>query len=621
MVFVQRLRYFEGMSFQLAWVLGPRAPALAIVERFRALGIEAEVAQAEGEDLDSLELLRRKCEKFAQYGGDSTGFVHPGIGYWANQPEFPAVVAEAGLLAVSPPARALSWFSNKLTLLQEAEKLGIPHRVVRFEPVQSVREIDWLMREEGLTYPFHLREVRGGARGEIVIRSREELEQVFPLWLEQAKNQRGEVLLFAQRYLEGARSLVLPFARFSNGDIHFFPVLDASLQGRHRKLIQFCPPQDRVSPALFDYAKKLADSTGLIGVGAFEYLSDGSNTYLINGLARLHQSFSLWEKIANTNAVAWQLATLDLKQERPFDLTIKEVDQVGISLRLYAEDSQLLLPQPGRIDELLSQREWKFASARAELKLEYEVGDEVPFTGTGDLGTLTVIGPNRKSAVTVARGLLDEVWIAGSVQTNERLISELLSHPWVREGMFHTDFVDSEFVPEFSLPQDQVPLFAALCARELQIKSVAADPTRVWIVGRKIVDSKQVSEMSLSIQNGKITLQDGRSVRFFVKSLSDESPGRWLVRLGAWTQIVKWLSPEEQSQKKIAALVPGRVYSILYRDGAVIPAHHPLLVVESLGRLIPHALPRDVRILKWKVQADQRVLQGQELAEFEIARI
>jgi biotin carboxyl carrier protein len=65
-------------------------------------------------------------------------------------------------------------------------------------------------------------------------------------------------------------------------------------------------------------------------------------------------------------------------------------------------------------------------------------------------------------------------------------------------------------------------------------------------------------------------------------------------------------------------MIPGRVHSVLFRGGATVPAHEPLLIVESLGMLIPHALPVEVRIHRWKVAAEDRVFAGQELAEFEI---
>ena len=57
---------------------------------------------------------------------------------------------------------------------------------------------------------------------------------------------------------------------------------------------------------------------------------------------------------------------------------------------------------------------------------------------------------------------------------------------------------------------------------------------------------------------------------------------------------------------------------MLFREGTVIPAHEAFLIIESLGVLVPHALPKDVRVIKWKVAAEDRVTVGQDLADLEL---
>jgi hypothetical protein len=41
-------------------------------------------------------------------------------------------------------------------------------------------------------------------------------------------------------------------------------------------------------------------------------------------------------------------------------------------------------------------------------------------------------------------------------------------------------------------------------------------------------------------------------------------------------------------------------------------------VIESLGMLVPHALPREIRVTKWKVAAEDFVRAGEDLAEFDV---
>jgi acetyl/propionyl-CoA carboxylase alpha subunit len=117
--------------------------------------------------------------------------------------------------------------------------------------------------------------------------------------------------------------------------------------------------------------------------------------------------------------------------------------------------------------------------------------------------------------------------------------------------------------------------------------------------------------------SGTLKISDGRQLKFCAYPLAE---GRWQVRLGSWVMTVR-RAPTKSAEKpkpRISSLIPGKVHSILFRDGATVQAHEPLLIVESLGVLIPHALPVDVRIERWKVTPEQKVHAGQELAEFQV---
>ena len=66
----------------------------------------------------------------------------------------------------------------------------------------------------------------------------------------------------------------------------------------------------------------------------------------------------------------------------------------------------------------------------------------------------------------------------------------------------------------------------------------------------------------------------------------------------------------------LRALVSGRVHAVLFRKGALVPAHQNWILVESLGLLVPHALPVDARVTSCPVESGAWVQAGQVLAEF-----
>ncbi len=649
----------QGSQTKRALVLGPASVAGLLAEELKRQGFECELQEASGvplpnlADPNGLTKLRQILANFAHAHDPKTEslWVHPGISVWSERPELPVLTEELGLTAISPPVRVLSLFSNKLSFLFEADGLGIPTLVLSPDPIQSIREIEQLISDFSTRisggkpsleavrqpFPFVLKSVKGESNLRLqVIHNFDDVEKNLPLWLEQLRRNSGEVILFAERYVEGARHMIVPFARFQDGRFEVFPTVEASLQSRFRKVMEVCPAdsiEPEVEKKLHEWTRKMADHTNFVGVGVMEYFVDGGRAFLVEGSARLNTEFHLWEKVAGTEVVSWQLATMGIGE--PKFATAEHAEwKYGIALRLYAEDSILQLPQPGTVHELSTQRHWEFPSAEAELSLSVDEGGVIAPLDYGMIGSIWVGAKDRKQALTVARGVLGELWIAGTLQTNERFLSELLAHPWVREGVFHAGFVDEEFIASSSPPNELIPLFAALCAESLGAAPLAEGERAGWFVAGRLPAPEPKSDTLAWTEtprrwalrsghgdavSGTLQLPDGRKLRAAAFPLV---AGRWQARIGLWNVTVRRVVKKEgvKPKPRILALVPGKVDSILFRADAIAPAHESILILESLRMLIPHALPADVRITEWKVRAGDMVELGQELAEFEIVK-
>jgi acetyl/propionyl-CoA carboxylase alpha subunit len=282
------------------------------------------------------------------------------------------------------------------------------------------------------------------------------------------------------------------------------------------------------------------------------------------------------------------------------------------------------------VREVSEQREWVFPGSVARLDLAVKAGDVVGPMGSSVLGCLLVGAEDRKRATTVARGLLEEIWIAGSIQTNERFLNELLTHPWVQEGMFHASFVDEEFIPSVRPDAELIKVFARM--GQLLSSTVPGSAQAKWAVGDQWIKAIPEDDVrwrsgpeyfqvgELKGLSGVFQSEKGPTLRACCYPLSDD---RWQARVGNWFLPVRRVVPRPSQSgpvpQRLTALVAGRVHSILFREGAWISAHEPALLVESLGMLVPHALPVDVRVVRWHVGAEDMVHAGQLLAEFERA--
>ena len=638
-------------------VLGERHVTEIIAKELNRQGLEPVFSDFNGSgmafdripapsDPNALSQLKKLFMQFQEHAGKpgagTSHSVHPGVSVWAERAEFPLIAQELGLIPICPPVRVLSLFSNKLNLLQEADRLGIPHLVMSFDPIQSIREIEALIKRNKGRFPFILKSLRGGGGfGCFVLTGPEDLEKRVPLWIEQLRHNFGEAMLFAERYAGSSRHIFVPFARFRDGKFQSFPTVDASLQNRYRKIVEFSPPEgleESIGRSLQDWTEKLADQCAFVGVGGLEFLVDGPKAYLVEGIARLNTSFHLWEQMAGTSAVAWQLATLGIHHEKAVlpKIAPERSYPAGVALRLYAEDPVFQLPQPGFVHEISEKKEWNLPGSRVELCLSLQPGTHLGEGYTGILGSIFVGAKDRKEALTIARGILDELWISGSLSTNERYLSELLNHPWIQENMFYAGYSEEEFIPEIRPPVGILELAVSICAQHF---GVAGGPEK-WIGGDQWVTPKispQWAEGPVSFSthgrlnernhfdlpgiSGKVELPEGPKVRVEAFPITKD---KWQVRVGRWVMAVRRVVKSDvnhevrKGERKLLAQANGRVHSILFRENSPISAHESVLILDCLGVLVSHALPLDAKITKWKIATRDTVHAGQELALFSL---
>lgn len=566
--------------------------------------------------IGSVEELRQQVHQFSARASLGS-LVHPGATFWAERPELATIAAEKGLSVIAPPAAILTLFNNKLSLVTEAEKVGIPNLVVAHYPMQSAREIEKLVAEFPDSIPLVLKSIRGsGSFGVCVLYQKEELKARVSLWIEQLRKRTGEVVLMTEHYLLDARHLVVPFCRDRLGNIQIFPIVDASLQSQFRKVIQVAPAQHidtEVLTQIRDWTSRFSAHCNFVGLGNLEFLVDGRKAYLVDGSARLTSTFRLWEKVAGTSAVDWQLWTLDrglLKAEPKF--TPKDNLAVGISLQIYAEDSILHFPQPGHIREVSYPKH----AGIFEAKKNTEVG----LTHSGVLGNIFSFSNNYQSALELSKKFLQELWISGSIQTNERFLSELLDHSWVKEGYFCSGFVDEEFSPAVRPEAEMYRMIMSIMAPFSNHKgdrwSVNGQPIAnlPMPVGWKKKSKRFKAKGSFGLSGEFLRLKGKReSVRFCVYPLDQAT--QWVLRIGNWFFFVKRLEENRVKRPRLLALVTGKVHSVLFREGVTIPAHQNFLIIESLGRLIPHAAPKDFIVKRWHVKAEDLVTIGNDLGE------
>jgi pyruvate carboxylase len=559
-------------------------------------------------------------------------WVHPGVTLWGERPELEGWARQSGLFAITSSAKNLQLFWNMHQALDLAKSIGVPTLVVSDEPVTSVREIEASIRklgEEGRAgFPLVMKSayrVRGGYATR-VLRNLDELNEWVPIWMNQVQEACGATLLFFERFLESARCYVQPFARRKDGHVEFFPVIDGSLMFEGKNWVEVCPAQtldDEIRGKIEDYSRRFLNASEFVGVGNLVFLSNGIDAFFTEALGRINFGYRLWESVARTKAVQWQihiLAPALLASHPEVNGSGRAPDSgiCGINLKLYAEDTWLKIPHPGMVHEVSFKTEWNEGDFEGSLVWDVVPGQNVDWKSSGALGQVTLFSTSWSKALKCARKILSEIWISGSIQTNERFLFELLSHPWVEESMFYTGFVDDEFIPKQAPESVWLKYISEALAEVTPL--LKTDEGFLWMNHRLPAPEKQLS-WTQRVEfwggfhkgvKGFFLSESGKLERICVYPIHDR---RFVVRIQNWFFSVR--RSEKGRPLQLMALTSGRIHSIFYKENSVVPSRQTIVILESHQNLISHRLPVPVKIKKLKVRAEDEVLAGQELAEIE----
>jgi pyruvate carboxylase len=601
-----------------ALVLGSLPTALKIAKQLEKSGISAVYLKPEHSlplpsNQECISILKTIISNY------DVDLVHPGTSIWGDRVELAAVVQQLGKTFVGPSVRLLNLFSNRLNFLVAAREHGLNTLLLSDEPLYSLAELERLIFKRKFKLPIVLKAVKSErSLGVFVLTDASMLRSEFASWLDQLRYLFGEVLFFVERHIEGARHIRIPFARDKSGRLRFFSHTDISLQMRGKVLVEVINGSvlDRdVEADLKKVSQQILDRFDFQGVGSLEFLVDGSRFFLVECEAKLNTGFYFFEDFNKDELVQYQLNALGILH-KVITESVPET-QCGIGLHLYAEDPVLKLPQPGLICE---------QGVSQDAYLPHLIGTDLSeseiHSDDGLLGSIFIKAGDYKEAIEKAHAVLNQVWIAGGVQTNERYLLDILKHPWVKEGIFHAGFVDEEFIPSFRIPNTWLEYVAQICKKELSktdsnderwvvadqwVKKLNQDVR--WLAPPKIESVKDSKSIT-----GRLLIDDA-PVRIFIYPTQ---PDYWEVRLGPWFFSIRRV--HQKDRKNVAvSLLNGVVHSILFQKDSLVPAHEPFIVVRSLKQLVAHAFPIDAVIETIQVAPGNHVRKGQELARFQLS--
>jgi acetyl-CoA/propionyl-CoA carboxylase biotin carboxyl carrier protein len=336
--------------------------------------------------------------------------IHPGYGFLSESGEFAEAVSSAGVTWIGPAPETLRAVGDKVEARRLAAGAGIPVVPGISQSLAGPEPILRFAEEHG--YPVAVKaSAGGGGRGFRVARRPEEVEAALSSAGREAEAYFGSSDVYVERYLEAPKHLEVQILAPAPGDALWLGVRDCSLQRRHQKLVEECPPpaHAELGPDMGRAAVELATACDYVNAGTVEMLVDaGGRWYFLEVNPRLQVEHTVTEEVFGVDLVASQLR---IAAGDPLSFSQDDLEAEGHSIecRINAEDPGAgFTPAPGRITRY---REPLGPGVRVDSG--YGGGDEIPSAYDSLVAKLITSGADRAEARDRMLAALESFELAG----------------------------------------------------------------------------------------------------------------------------------------------------------------------------------------------------------------
>ena len=360
--------------------------------------------------------------------------LHPGYGFLAENADFARAVENAGIRFIGPAAHWIETLGDKTRARQAMAEAGFPVHAGSgvLNDLDAAKEA---VRQTG--FPAVLKPAAGGGGiGMLRVASEADLSAAFATARTQAARAFGNDAVYVEAWLERPRHI--EYQVIGDGDTTLSVLeRECSVQRRHQKVIEEAPAPglDRSLLAGIEAAATVALS-GYDSLGTVETLyADGEFGFLeVN--TRLQVEHGVTEAITGIDLVQAQIriaAGEPLGEVMPDNVA---AEGHAVEARIYAEDSERLLPSTGRLSV---HRPPDLVGVRIESG--YAEGQWV--TPYFDPLLAKVIGTGATREQAIGRTLVGvKAFDIQGVATNRELLQNVLgSEPFIA-GRLHTGLLD-----------------------------------------------------------------------------------------------------------------------------------------------------------------------------------
>lgn len=412
--------------------------------------------------------------------------VHPGYGFLSENAAFAAALAEAGIVFLGPPAKAIEVMGDKIAAKTTVSASGVPVVPGIAEP--GLTDAALIAAATEIGFPVLIKpSAGGGGKGMRLVTEPGQLPDALTSARREAAAAFGDDTLFLERFVTRPRHIEVQILADQHGNIVHLGERECSLQRRHQKVIEEAPSplldaatRARIGAAACDTAR----GVDYVGAGTVEFIVSADRPeefFFMEMNTRLQVEHPVTEMVTGFDLVECQVRIADGQR---ITVAQDEIRLVGhaIEARVYAEDpARGFLPTGGTVLEL-SEPESRGVRVDSGLRTGTVVGSDYDPM----LSKVIAYGADRAAALaTLDRALADTVLLG--VTTNIEFLRFLLADPDVAAGRLDTALLDTRSTDFTPAPAPDEAFAAAAVYHWLQLwPDAPRDPWHIpsgWRVG------------------------------------------------------------------------------------------------------------------------------------------
>jgi acetyl-CoA carboxylase biotin carboxylase subunit len=278
--------------------------------------------------------------------------IHPGYGLLSENANFAEVCRASNIKFIGPPPEVTRLMGEKEKARQAMKKAKVPILPGSDGVLSTSEEAQDVASKIG--YPVILKaKAGGGGRGMRIVRSNDELPNLFHAAYTEAANAFGNGELYMEKFIEQPRHIEFQILADQHGNVVSLFERECSIQRRHQKLIEEAPSL-QVTPKMREeigntLVRCLKD-IGYQNAGTIEFLMDEDRQlYFIEMNTRIQVEHPITEAITGIDLVKAQLRIA--AGEKLSDILPAKLELRGhaIECRINAENPVRFTPSAGKI--------------------------------------------------------------------------------------------------------------------------------------------------------------------------------------------------------------------------------------------------------------------------------